>query len=196
MIIPDRAAGRNLSKETRDTFDRALVDGPALALLARLADFLKSHSVRAYLVGGFVRDALLGRDTADIDIAVDTDVLKIAPQLADSLQGKFVLLDEVNRIGRIIIKDWTIDIASFTGTIEDDLARRDFTINAMAVDLNRLTAAGDSQDTRLIDPFGGRLDLDMGIIRDKRQIIIRDKGKVFHLPVDQSRQEGKQKTDP
>ena len=163
-----------MSKETREIFDKALIDSPAQSLLTRLADFLKTQNVHAWLVGGFVRDALLGRDTADIDVAIDTDVLKIAPQLADSLQGKFVLLDEVNRIGRIIIKDWTIDIASFTGTIEDDLARRDFTINAMAVDLSRLTAAGSSQDTKLIDPFGGRLDLDMGIIRMVTPTVFKD----------------------
>jgi len=60
------------------------------------------------------------------------------PQLADSLQGKLVLLDEINRIGRIILPDWTIDIASFSGKIEDDLKRRDFTTNAMAVDLQQL----------------------------------------------------------
>ena len=163
-----------MSKETRDTFDKALIDSPALFLLARLADFLKSQNVHAWLVGGFVRDALLGRDTADIDIAVDTDVLKIAPHLANSMQGKFVLLDEVNRIGRIIIEDWTIDIASFTGTIEDDLARRDFTINAMAVDLSQLTATEGSQDTKLIDPFGGHLDLDMSIIRMVTTTVFKD----------------------
>ena len=126
--------------------------------------FSKGQDVHAYLVGGFVRDVLLGRDTADIDIAVDADVLKIGPADCGSLQGKFVLLDEVNKIGRIILKDWTIDVASFTGKIEDDLARRDFTIDAMAVDLNQLTAAG-SQDASLIDPYGGRLDLDLGIIK-------------------------------
>jgi len=49
-----------------------------------------------------------------------------------------VLLDEVNRNRRIIVKDWTIDLASFSGDIEDDLARRDFIIDAMAVDLEQL----------------------------------------------------------
>jgi poly(A) polymerase len=164
MINSDLTAGNDLSKQARDTFEKALIDRPALSLLTQLADLLKSQNTHAWLVGGFVRDELLGRDTADIDIAIDTDITKIAPLLADALQGKFVLLDEVNRIGRIIIKDWTIDLASFTGKIEKDLARRDFTINAMAVDLHQLTAA-DVQHNNLIDPFGGRLDLDRGIIK-------------------------------
>ena len=162
-----------MSRETRDTFDNALVDTQAQSLLTQLADYFKKQDVHAWLVGGFVRDALLGRDTADIDIAVDTDVLKIAPELADSLQGKFVLLDEVNRIGRIIITDWTIDVASFSGKIEDDLTRRDFTINAMAVDLNRLTAA-NSRKVKLVDPYNGRLDLDLGIIKMVTATVFQD----------------------
>jgi poly(A) polymerase len=152
------------TNETPGTFDQALIETQAKSLLAQLSDFLKGQDVHAYLVGGFVRDVLLGRDTTDIDIAVDVDVSEIAPRIAELLQGKFVLLDEVNKIGRIILKDWTIDVASFIGKIEDDLARRDFTIDAMAVDLNQLTAVG-SPDVSLIDPYNGRLDLDLGIIR-------------------------------
>ena len=150
--------------ETRGSFNRALIETQAHSLLSQLSDFLKGQGVHAYLVGGFVRDVLLGRDTADIDIAITADVLKMGPRIAALLRGKFILLDEVNKIGRIILKDWTIDLASFIGKIEDDLARRDFTIDAMAVDLKQLTSAG-SQDTRLIDPHGGRLDLDLGIIK-------------------------------
>jgi len=119
-----------------------------------------------------VRDALLGRETADIDIAVGADVLEIGPQLADSLQGKFVLLDAIYRIGRIILPDWTIDVASFNGKIEDDLKRRDFTINAMAVDLQQLIS--EKQNTVLIDPFGGRLDLDLGIIKMVTATVFQD----------------------
>ena len=161
-----------LSNETQRVFSKALIETQAQSLLARLSDFLKSQGVHGYLVGGFVRDVLLGRDTADIDIAVDVDVLKIAPQIAELLQGKFVLLDEVNRIGRIILKDWTIDVASFVGKLEDDLQRRDFTIDAMAVDLNQFAA--DSQDASLIDPFDGRLDLDRSIIRIVANTVFED----------------------
>jgi len=172
MIIHYERAGRDLAKQSREIFDKALIDIPAQKVLAHIAGFLKSHNVRGYLVGGFVRDALLGRETADIDIAVEADVREIGPHLADSLQGKFVLLDEVNRIGRIIITDWTIDVASFTGNIEDDLTRRDFTINAMAVDLNQLTSK--NRNARLLDPFGGRLDLDRGMIKMVTAAAFRD----------------------
>ena len=161
-----------MANQAQDIFNKALIDEPAQTVLEHLADFLKNHRVRGYLVGGFVRDALLGRDTADIDIAVEADVLAIGPQLADSLQGKFVLLDEVNRIGRIIIPDWTIDIASFTGKIEDDLKRRDFTINALAVDLQQLIS--EKQNAMLIDPFGGQLDLDRGLIKMVTATVFQD----------------------
>ena len=151
------------SKEIKGSFNKDLIETRAQSLLIQISGFLKTEHARAYLVGGFVRDVLLGRDSADIDIAVDVDVLEIAAQLADLLQGKFVLLDAVNRVGRIIIKDWTIDAASFSGDIEEDLARRDFTIDAIAVDLHQLT--GEGRNAGLIDPFNGQADLDKGIIR-------------------------------
>jgi len=152
-----------LANQAQEIFNKALIDETGSNSAGASGRFSQNHRVRGYLVGGFVRDALLGRDTADIDIAVEADVLAIGPQLADSLQGKFVLLDEVNRIGRIIIPDWTIDIASFTGKIEDDLKRRDFTINALAVDLQQLIS--EKQNAMLIDPFGGQLDSDRGLIK-------------------------------
>jgi len=133
--------------------------------------FSKSQGARVF--GGRICErCAAGRDTADIDIAVEADVLAIGPQLADSLQCKFVLLDEVNRIGRIIIPDWTIDIASFTGKIEDDLKRRDFTINALAVDLQQLIS--EKQNAMLIDPFGGQLDLDRGLIKMVTATVFQD----------------------
>ena len=150
-------------KQSKEIFEKELIETSAQQLLAELARCLKNRDAQAYLVGGFIRDALLGRETADIDIAVDADVPAIGPPLAEALYGKFIMLDAVNNIGRIILPDWTIDIAFFNGKIEDDLKRRDFTINAMAVNLQQLTA--ESQNARLIDPFGGRLDLDRGLIR-------------------------------
>ncbi len=172
MEIKDSVAEMDSANEMQNVFDKALIESQAQTLLAHLSGLLKEQDIHAYLVGGFVRDVLLGRETSDIDIAVDVDVLTIAPRIAESLRGKFVLLDEVNRIGRIVIKDWTIDVASFEGRIENDLARRDFTIDAIAVDLNQL--ASDGPDTQLIDPFGGRLDLDLDIIRPVTDTAFKD----------------------
>jgi poly(A) polymerase len=140
------------------------------SLLTAVNDFLSGEGIKSYLVGGFVRDVLLRRDTADIDIAVAADAVEIAPQVANALGGKFVLLDEVNRVGRVVVRDkkapyggqWQLDFSTFQGSIEQDLAQRDFTIDAIAVDLGELTK---DYDVPLIDPFDGWVDLQNGVIR-------------------------------
>ncbi len=139
------------------------------SFLTRVSNSLAEPGIKSYLVGGFVRDVLLGRDTADIDIALAADAVAVAPKVADALGGRFVLLDKVNRVCRIIVVDeeapsggrWQLDFSSFEGNLEPDLARRDFTIDAIAVDLDDLA----KDDVHLIDPFGGRGDLQNGLIR-------------------------------
>ena len=81
----------------------SLIEPGASLLLTRVSDFLTEQGVKSYLVGGFVRDALLGRDTADIDVAVAADALEIAPKVATALGGRYVLLDEVNRVSRVVL---------------------------------------------------------------------------------------------
>ena len=136
-------------------------------LLNKIYLLLTKLGVESYLVGGFVRDTLLGRDTADIDIAVAADTLVIIPKLADKLGGKCVILDELNKICRIIVSEdthrWEIDFSTFRDSIEQDLARRDFTIDAMAIDLSQLDKG--NTDYQIIDPFNGLGDLHKGIIR-------------------------------
>jgi len=145
------------------------IDPRALSLLATVKNLLAEQGAKSYLVGGFVRDALLGRDTADIDIAVAQDGVEIAQKVASALGGRFVLLDKVNRVGRVVIAAketspgwWELDFSTFQGSIESDLARRDFTIDAIAVDLGGLTK---DYDVPLIDPFNGWADLKKGVIR-------------------------------
>ncbi len=144
-----------------------------LLLLTRVSNFLTEQGIKSYLVGGFVRDMLLGRDTADIDIAVATDALEIAPKVATTLGGKYVLLDKVNRVGRVVLANeeapsnrgqWELDFSTFSGDIEQDLARRDFTIDAMAIDLRQI-AHQPLRPPMLIDPFNGWGDLHQGTIR-------------------------------
>ena len=140
------------------------------SFVTRLARLLGDWNIPAYIVGGWVRDRLLGQDTDDIDIAVKADGLVVAERMASALGGKYVPLDKVNRIGRIVLPDTdspanrqrTIDIASFQDSIEKDLSRRDFTIDAIAIDLSTLVKG---VSVVLNDPFHGQGDLENKIIR-------------------------------
>lgn len=149
-----------------------LVVPSASSLLTKLSQFLTERGIPSYLTGGLVRDWLLGRETADIDLAVAADALEVADNVASFLGGKSVLLDEVNRVARVIVIDreaplargkWEIDFSTFKEDIRQDLARRDFTINAIAIDLGELVR--QPQSPVLIDPFQGRDDLGQGVLR-------------------------------
>ncbi len=147
---------------------KLIIEPRALSLLAAVSNLLTEQDIKAYLVGGFVRDVLLKRETADIDIAIAADALEIAPKVADALGGRFVLLDKENQVCRIVIADgkapggrWQLDLSALQGDIEPDLGRRDFTIDAIAVDLAELKRA----NVTLIDPFKGRADLKQRVIR-------------------------------
>jgi poly(A) polymerase len=164
-----KVPGRSTSP-SGDTFSRALVEPETLKLLGRIHGYLSPRGARIFVVGGFVRDALLGRETADIDLAVAGDALELARGLAGDLKGTYVLLDEDNKVGRVVLKPvsedsepTTIDVSGIAGSLQDDLARRDFTIDAMALDLKEL-ATGNTV-LRLVDLHHGRADLDHGIVR-------------------------------
>jgi poly(A) polymerase len=136
-----------------------------LGLLTKVSAVIASHKCPAYAVGGFVRDWLLGRETADIDIAVAGDALSVAQEVAKAIDGRYVLLDEANRVGRVVVtgdgQPWHLDFSYFSHGIEGDLARRDFTINAMAVELQGLV----SGSPQLIDLFSGERDLKRKVVR-------------------------------
>ncbi len=153
-------------------------------ILNRVHHSLSHQKCQGYVVGGIIRDTLLGRQTNDVDIAVNGNAPDIAQQVADDLNGKFVLLDSANSIARVIVfkkgpqddiprefqcyrTEWHLDFSSFSGDIESDLARRDFTINAMATELNQFVTAntGEHSQLKLIDPFSGEKDLADKVIR-------------------------------
>jgi len=116
-------------------------------------------SERAWLVGGAVRDLALGLEPLDIDLAVAGDALAIGRQLAETLSGRFVALHERFGSCRIVLPDQKqLDLTALQGaTIEEDLARRDLTINAMALPL--------TASETLLDPFDGLADLLNGVAR-------------------------------
>ncbi len=115
-----------------------------------------------YIVGGAVRDMILGKPIHDVDFVYSGDVRPVARRLADHLRGGFYMLDDERNTARVIDpRDGipvSIDFAAFrAGDLEGDLRARDFTINAIAIPMN------NSQ--QLIDPLNGAEDLRAGILR-------------------------------
>jgi len=145
-----------------------------LSLLHTLREWLTAQSIESYLVGGFVRDSLLERPTADIDIAVMADAITTGQRLAAELQGKCVLLDQQHGICRVVPGAGSsipeslqpyIDLSTVMGSLENDLARRDFSIDAMAVKTGDfLHHPQESWQDHLIDPYHGLADLKAGLI--------------------------------
>ena len=126
-------------------------------LVASLRDLSREMGHEVYLVGGCVRDAILGRTVHDLDLTLAGDGLHQGEALAARIRCPFVPLYDAARTGRIVLRRrFTVDIASFKGpTLEEDLGKRDFTVNAMAV---RLADVLDGQPT-IIDPCDGATDL-------------------------------------
>jgi tRNA nucleotidyltransferase (CCA-adding enzyme) len=112
-----------------------------------------------YVVGGAVRDALMGRVRAelDLDLVVPVKAVSAARQLAAEYRAGFVLLDAERQIARVVFPRMTVDIAQQEGdSIECDLARRDYTLNAIACDL---------QSETIVDPLNGCQDIQRRVIR-------------------------------
>ena len=108
---------------------------------------------RAWLVGGALRDRLLGRPTPDLDVIVDGDVRGAARRLGRGLGGASFELSDQFGAWRIVARDsgWQVDITPLQGgSLEADLGARDLTVNAMAEPLS----GGE-----LVDPYGGARDL-------------------------------------
>ena len=139
-----------------------------MELLERLRAHCAAAGVEAFLLGGYVRDALLARSTYDIDLAVAHGAAALAQSIARKLGGTPVPLDPergIHRVAAIRPADspWRVDISTLQGDIEDDLRRRDFTIDALAVPLADTGARIAAWP--LIDPTDGLTDLHAGVLR-------------------------------
>lgn len=144
---------------TGHPFDSILVD-ERIRLITQLAG---SFRVPAFLVGGSVRDAVMGRPVRDYDFALGGAVCELPREFAARSGGTFFWLDRERRQSRVLTgregERLTFDFAPFRGdTIREDLNLRDFTINSLALSLIR-------GEGGLLDPSGGMDDIRAGIVR-------------------------------
>ncbi len=137
---------------------------------AEVCRLLQKRGIQPTPVGGYVRDLILGRPPVDIDLIVPNGGRRAAKIVADALQGAYYPLHDEADIGRAIIKRdgqrFIVDIGRQRGrTLLEDLSERDFTINAMALDL---------KTGEIVDPFHGRRDLDRKRVRMLRPEVFLD----------------------
>ena len=186
---------RGLGAATADREEEAPSLADELARLDRLRPAFEAIAAVAegydgvYLVGGTVRDILLGERSFDVDIAVEGDAIAFAETLAEALGGRahpherfgtgVVLYGEHGRIDVVTARTEFYEQPAALPTVEhstirEDLFRRDFTINAMAVSLK------GEDFGRLVDPFGGRRDLEEGTVRVLHNLsFIDDPTRIF-----------------
>jgi putative nucleotidyltransferase with HDIG domain len=130
------------------------------------------ESEKAYLVGGAVRDAMLSRPIRDYDFLLSSDVFHTARRIADKIGGAYYVLDEERGAARVIYRDsmgerYFLDfVIKQDADLEADLIARDFTINAMAVDLE--------EPQQLLDPLSGAADLWKKTIRACSPTALKD----------------------
>lgn len=160
----------------KDGFDFILTAAPQFLkkkIFGIVSDVAEEMGVRAFVIGGYVRDCFLGRSSNDIDIVVEGSGIDFARAVGEKT-GKYVSYfknfgtamlrfggDEIEFVGarKESYRRESRKPVVENGTLEDDQMRRDFTINAMAFSLQK------SSYGELVDPFGGIRDLSDGIIR-------------------------------
>ena len=138
--------------------------------LERSIKFNNSYSIfsllpkGSYLVGGFIRDIILGRVTeeVDIDIVVPLNAIEIGKKISNNIGSRFIILDKKREVVRIILNNISIDIANqVSSTIKGDLIARDFSINSIAYLFDKKC---------LFDPLNGLKDLELSLLRTHSEI--------------------------
>jgi putative nucleotidyltransferase with HDIG domain len=147
------------------------LDHPALEQIGRIAD---REGLDVYVVGGYVRDILLSRQDKDLDILVMGDGVLFARRVAAAMGIPTVVTFERFGTAMVPLREGKVEFVGArkeqyhpgsrkpdvtAGTLEEDLLRRDFTVNAMAVSLN------NERYGALLDPLGGMKDLGAGLLR-------------------------------
>ena len=153
------------------------------AALVAITNTARADRLTLYLVGGSLRDLLLSRPTLDVDLTLEGDAPTLAQRVASVLPGVQCLIHSAFRTATLKGSSFHLDMTTaraetyrrpgalpsiHPGSLRDDLFRRDFTVNAMALALTG-SQAGD-----IVDPFGGRADLKAGLLRILHEGSFRD----------------------
>ena len=146
--------------------------------IEKLQHIAARQKVSVYLVGGYLRDYVLNRENHDFDFAVQNNALKLAKNFADQIKGSYILLDEDHGCARVVKKEkgkiLTFDFADFrASTIEDDLKNRDFTINTLVADIQKLKSL-DTIDDLIEDKKRALKDIQSGRIKRTSIKALRD----------------------
>lgn len=138
------------------------------SLLQKISKIATNTNTKVYLIGGIVRDILLQRPNDDVDLVVEGDGIAFAKQLYEEFGGSLTVHESFGTATWYATNELSIDVASSRleyydkpamlpeverSTLQDDLYRRDFTINAMAIHLS------EERFGEIVDPFSGQLDL-------------------------------------
>lgn len=149
-----------------------LLKNPIFNVVSEVA---KEHKIPAFVIGGYVRDLLLNRNSKDVDFLILGNGIEFAELVAKKI-GKGTKVNVFKNFGtaQLVFQDWDIEFVGArkesyrsdsrkpiveNGSLQDDQNRRDFTINAMAISLNAVDYG------QLIDPFNGQEDLKAKLIR-------------------------------
>lgn len=164
-------------------------------ILRALTTFARERGVQLYLVGGSVRDLLLGRQTTDIDFTLASNAIQFAKAFAATIGAIAIALEENPPTARVVVKpdstsqspQLSMDFAQFrAASLTDDLRLRDLTINAMAIALENVeTLARMTREQilcKVIDPCGGMKDLKTGMLRfPSEQVVIADPVRLLRI---------------
>ena len=171
-VAAEHMARRNRPRERITLQFVEAPDGKPLflpPLLEKLRSIFIKLAVPVYLVGGSVRDAILGRECHDLDFVVPENAIKITYRVADALGVPAYALDRERDTGRVVLADMTLDFARFRGAdLTADLQDRDFTINAIAL------PAEANTHLSLIDPINGLADIEAQLIRLTHDSALQD----------------------
>jgi tRNA nucleotidyltransferase/poly(A) polymerase len=172
-VAGERAKGTDLARAIDAWLGR-------VPLRREVVEWVRAARTGVYLVGGTVRDALLGRDSDDLDFAVEGGAAALARAVADHIGGAYVLMDAERDVARVLRRTrgrrQQFDFAGLrAGDIVADLAARDFTVNAMALPVGEGWGG-------LLDPTGGLDDLEARTLRAaSRHAFVDDPLRILRL---------------